>query len=286
MKYRGLYESIVTVMADDQIEEAVGGFGSHYSRGEKYAEIARDHEDDYKPRGGSSSQAHHVAIGGKIVVDRATNKPKVFNNSAHAKAYSSAVLKKSPGKRVAYGTADQFKSAAATGNFSKDEYEKHFGKLEESVEIAEGAYDLTDPKHPTWLKRYNAYLKANNAEHSALTLRGFRDNGGRPTAHGKATKTNEEVESLDEISRGLASRFIDRTKGDEKRQAGRNLALKKKWGNKEYGLEEPKVKATESVELTFEDYLTAAIEKYGIEEAVDIADAAFLNKDISIFSDN
>ena len=82
------------------------------------------------------------------------------------------------------------------------------------------------------MKRYNAYLKANNAEHSALTLRGFRDNGGRPTAHGKATKTNEEVE------------------------------------------------------LTFEDYLTAAIEKYGIEEAVDIADAAFLNKDISIFSDN
>jgi len=69
--------------------------------------------------------------------------------------------------------------------------------------------------------------------------------------------TSEEVEQLDEISRDLASRYIQKAKtstkdayyGDDaptmgKRKKGIDLALKKKWGDKKHGLDEPKVKAT------------------------------------------
>jgi len=56
-----------------------------------------------------------------------------------------------------------------------------------------------------------------------------------------------EVEQVDEISRGLASRYIDKTKDSSSRKAGRALALKKKWGDKNYGTSEPRVKATEEV---------------------------------------
>jgi len=58
----------------------------------------------------------------------------------------------------------------------------------------------------------------------------------------------EEVEQVDEISRGLASRYIDKTKDSSSRKAGRALALKKKWGDKNYGTSEPRVKATEEVD--------------------------------------
>jgi hypothetical protein len=66
-----------------------------------------------------------------------------------------------------------------------------------------------------------------------------------------------EEEQLDEISRDLATRYIKKAKsstkdsyyGDDaptmgKRKKGIDLALKKKWGDKNYGLPEPKVKAT------------------------------------------
>lgn len=62
-------------------------------------------------------------------------------------------------------------------------------------------------------------------------------------------------EAIDEISRGLASRYIAKTNPDysspaeiEKRKEGRALALKKKWGDKNFGTAEPRVKATEEVE--------------------------------------
>lgn len=65
----------------------------------------------------------------------------------------------------------------------------------------------------------------------------------------------EEVEQIDEISRDLAKRYISKTKPEystpkeiAKRSAGRGLALKKVWGDKKYGLDEPKVKATEEFE--------------------------------------
>lgn len=62
-------------------------------------------------------------------------------------------------------------------------------------------------------------------------------------------------EAIDEISRDLASRYIAKTNPDysspaeiEKRKEGRALALKKKWGDKNFGTAEPRVKATEEVE--------------------------------------
>ena len=72
---------------------------------------------------------------------------------------------------------------------------------------------------------------------------------------------NEEIEPLDEISRDLASRYIqkaktstrdayygDDTKTSNKRAKGIDLALLKKWGDKKFGYPEPKVKATEDVD--------------------------------------
>jgi hypothetical protein len=77
----------------------------------------------------------------------------------------------------------------------------------------------------------------------------------------KVGTTKEEVEPLDEISRDLASRYIQKAKtstrdayyGDDaptsnKRKKGIDLALLKKWGDKKYGFPEPKVKATEDVD--------------------------------------
>ena len=62
-------------------------------------------------------------------------------------------------------------------------------------------------------------------------------------------------EAIDEISSGLVSRYLNKTKPEysspaevEKRKEGRALALKKKWGNKNFGTAEPRVKATEEVE--------------------------------------
>jgi hypothetical protein len=62
-------------------------------------------------------------------------------------------------------------------------------------------------------------------------------------------------EAIDEISSGLASRYLNKTKPEysspaevEKRKEGRALALKKKWGDKNFGTTEPRVKATEEVE--------------------------------------
>ena len=77
----------------------------------------------------------------------------------------------------------------------------------------------------------------------------------------KVGTTKEEVEPIDEISRDLASRYIQKAKtssrdayyGDdaptsEKRKKGIDLALLKKWGDKKFGYPEPKVKATEDID--------------------------------------
>lgn len=63
---------------------------------------------------------------------------------------------------------------------------------------------------------------------------------------GKAkVNATEEVE-LDEISRNLASKYVSKAKedGSGKRRAGVELALRKKYGNADLGVKEPKVKAT------------------------------------------
>lgn len=68
----------------------------------------------------------------------------------------------------------------------------------------------------------------------------------------------EEVEQIDELDRQAGSvinRYISKTTDVPKRKEGRNLALKKKWGDKNYGFSEPKVKAVhrEEVEQVDED---------------------------------
>jgi hypothetical protein len=62
----------------------------------------------------------------------------------------------------------------------------------------------------------------------------------------KKKKVAEEAEELDELDHklgGTLSRYINKTKGDDKREEGRNLALKKRWGDAKHGTPEPKVKA-------------------------------------------
>jgi hypothetical protein len=56
-----------------------------------------------------------------------------------------------------------------------------------------------------------------------------------------AKQRNEEVEQVDEISTGMVNTYLSKTKDDDKRKSGRELALKKKWGGKVAGTEAPKV---------------------------------------------
>ena len=90
---------------------------------------------------------------------------------------------------------------------------------------------------------------------------------GKLTAADFKKLRKEDAEQIDEISRDLATRYIRKTKPEfsspeenKKREGGRSLALKKVWGDKKYGLPEPKVKATEEVEIQ-EKTLTPAESK-------------------------
>ncbi len=58
---------------------------------------------------------------------------------------------------------------------------------------------------------------------------------------GKKFGMKEDIKQVDEISTAMASRYINKTKDDDTRKAGRTLALKKKWGGKVGGTEAPKV---------------------------------------------
>lgn len=96
------YDQIISA-----IKEAVGGFGSSYTRAEKEAEIAYDHEgeDDDAPRYKSNSyrrpvnnrqpekpSAHAVHINGK--------KWKTFETEKHANNIMNSMLKKDPNKKI------------------------------------------------------------------------------------------------------------------------------------------------------------------------------------------
>jgi hypothetical protein len=73
----------------------------------------------------------------------------------------------------------------------------------------------------------------------------------------------EEIEYIEELDRqggSILNRYIDKTHPDykspaeiKKRKAGRELALKKKWGDKAYGFDEPKVKAVHREEVELEE---------------------------------
>jgi hypothetical protein len=126
-------------------------------------------------------------------------------------------------------------------------------------------------------KNKNASFKkgiANDYE-AELLKRGVKDSNGNQKSLRK-----EEVEQVDELSRhGPLQRYINRTKDDPKREKGRNLALKKKWGDKKYGLEEPKVKATnEEVEELDEISDKAALKYKSKAISADSKAKAFMNR--------
>lgn len=78
-----------------------------------------------------------------------------------------------------------------------------------------------------------------------------KNKNGRLDSHDFKLLRKEEVEELDELDRNQGSiinRYIRKTTDDPKRKAGRDLALKKKWGDKNYGTDEPKVKAVQREE--------------------------------------
>ena len=102
------------------------------------------------------------------------------------------------------------------------------------------------------------------------------------TEAAKKSMNESYREAIHEISRDLATRYIQKAKtssrdayyGDdaptsEKRKKGIDLALLKKWGDKKFGFPEPKVKATEEVEHVEEgakvDRMEKHIEKSEIE---------------------
>lgn len=62
-------------------------------------------------------------------------------------------------------------------------------------------------------------------------------------------RLNEIAAQLDEIDIKTVNSYLAQTKGDEKREKGRALALKKKWGGRVSGTEAPKVPVKEEVEL-------------------------------------
>lgn len=92
--------------------------------------------------------------------------------------------------------------------------------------------------------------ETNKKEKLVLSLKkkmgGFKKRYGeraKEVMYATATKMakNEEVKQTDEISTAMASRYINKTKDDDTRKAGRTLALKKKWGGRVGGTEAPKV---------------------------------------------
>ena len=84
-------------------------------------------------------------------------------------------------------------------------------------------------------------MSAKNPERLAQDKKAIKRQTGVIKAIDRLTK--EEVEQVDELNRGgILSRYINKTRNNPDRKAGNVLAHKKKWGDKNYGLEEPKVK--------------------------------------------
>ena len=139
-----------------------------------------------------------------------------------------------------------------------------FKLLRGKKKVAEEAEELEELSTPT----LQSYRKKARAQGNAIvdkmkmgggdwskdqqdtkTLRkrskGANMSGKQLVKRGESLKT-EEVEQIDELDfklGGTLSRYINKTKDNPKREAGRNLALSKRWGDTKYGTPEPKVKA-------------------------------------------
>jgi len=128
--------------------------------------------------------------------------------------------------------------------------------------VLKQAGEQTGKDHNVWerkFKKVNEELKGNQHKIDA-------NKNGKVDAHdfkllrGKKKKVAEEAEELEELDHklgGTLSRYINKTKDNPKREEGRNLALKKRWGDAKYGTPEPKVKAAVREEAEQIDEISA-----------------------------
>ena len=112
-----------------------------------------------------------------------------------------------------------------------------------------------------------------------------------------AKHTKEEVEQMDELSvetmksakEKLANKAMDAHMDDNKyaarHYAVRALKIGSKIKSKERSSSQMTREEVEQEEYTFADYLDAVRTQYGDEDAVLIANEAFKNQDITLFTD-
>jgi hypothetical protein len=165
---------------------------------------------------------------------------------------------------------------------ANDAAKKHGGKIEKTglgtyriykeETVAEDKW--TDIADGPWKKSNRSKSSAASAAANAAGkgLKGAQHKLDVAKPKGKLTAADfkklrkENAEQIDELSRDLVQRYIRKTKPEysspseiKKREGGRSLALKKAYGDKKFGLPEPKVKATE--EVVIEKTLTPAESK-------------------------
>lgn len=103
---------------------------------------------------------------------------------------------------------------------------------------------------------------------------------GSPMRNPAFGEEAEQIDELDQKLGGTLSRYINKTKDNPKREAGRNLALKKRWGDAKYGTPEPKVKAAVREEAEQIDELsTDTLRKYREKARDDAFDAHDVDDD-------
>ncbi len=154
----------------------------------------------------------------------------------------------------------------ANKNGKVDAHDFHL--LRKKKKVAEEAEELEELSTDT-LRNYRAKAK-DDAEKISFDddgaerrLRkrsmGSWDAGKKILKRGDALR-KEEAEQIDELDHklgGTLSRYINKTKDNPKREDGRNLALKKRWGDAKYGTPEPKVKAAVREEAEQIDEISA-----------------------------
>jgi hypothetical protein len=167
------------------------------------------------------------------------SKVKMADRPKHRKGYN-------PGEDEAVYEAlkgDQHK-IDANKNGKVDAHDFHMLRKKKKVaEEAEQIDELSKETKASYMKKAGSqvdklYDKSKTDSRSAYKYYG-RKNTMKKIA-------NEEVEQIDELDHklgGTLSRYINKTKDNPKREEGRNLALKKRWGDAKYGTPEPKVKA-------------------------------------------
>ena len=152
----------------------------------------------------------------------------------------------------------------ANKNGKVDAHDFHL--LRKKKKVAEEAEELEELSTDT-LRNYrakakdDAYDAADVDDDRRLRKRsmGSWDAGKKILKRGDALR-KEEAEQIDELDHklgGTLSRYINKTKDNPKREEGRNLALKKRWGDAKYGTPEPKVKAAVREEAEQIDEISA-----------------------------